>query len=476
MSKFLYPLQVYRVASEKIAISLNGSWGEGMAGHLVGSQKVGVLRAWTTTAPGLVVRPGEVVTALVKGSHNGQADLLIKGYHLTAETTLDLAAGSRVRLLVEGQGNSGELLLRVLPGSGPAPGTGQPQTADLLQALGLPSDNLHRTVTEALLRLGFMPQKAGIESLVHTANQLGIKPQSVPGLVWLWSHGLPVSREGSEALARQMPLMPPAPGGPSLASLQGFLAGRVDGQPHPLALWLQDVVDQLQIKPADGTEAATARLASLARNLGLSYEADLTGTLSGQAGKFGSLGEILRQSGIKPLLLALASEPRPSQEGQSLLRVATGLLERVTALQLLSVSGNGLWLWGNGMLSYQEIPFLMQLKQEWQREQDRGEGETAPNEGKPYYRVLIGLTMPVLGPVGARLVLAGQSLSCDIQVERAEAARLLAMHLPRLEQGFAALPWPVRLSYRLEKPGYLRQTIQREMGAPQPAGGIDIRV
>ncbi|MEW6663189.1 MAG: hypothetical protein ACOY9Y_05785 [Bacillota bacterium] len=26
-----------------------------MAGHLVGSQKVGVLRAWTTTAPGLVV-------------------------------------------------------------------------------------------------------------------------------------------------------------------------------------------------------------------------------------------------------------------------------------------------------------------------------------------------------------------------------------------------------------------------------------
>ena len=406
-------------------------------------------------APGLKIRPGQILTGTTLEVSAGKAVLLLQGINVVAELETTLIPGERVALEVEDLAPGGKILLKKLnleENKGDQRIDRQ-ELKTVLQHFGLQQGKLNRAIVAQILR-GKLPLSGPLlQQLTGFAAANALSSAEVPALIWLWSKNLPLTRETVAAIHNLME------NGPDSSSLQIFFdalseipAGETEntGLRHLFEEWRN-----LPVTSNDTPAIAADKVGALIDRLGLNYERAIRQlTVAGEKPNLGNPSQDTSQyiigntaknieTSLKHALLKLTQSPG-SRSAPIPGELARGMLEEITGLQLLNISGQQETAEGSSIFlaawaSIPEeklLPLFLKIKRYNQRREDTE---------NPFYQIFFLLNTRHLGQIICRLALEKEHLACGFTVRGRQEKKLMDGYLGFLRQRLEYLPWCIVL-------------------------------
>lgn len=497
-------------------------------------------------APGLKIRPGQILTGTTLEVDAGRAVLILQGINVVAELETALMPGERVALQVEELAHGGKILLKKLNWgeNRSEQRISGPELKTVLKHFGMQQGKLNEAIVAQMLRSRLPISGPHLQQLAASATLNNLSPEEVPALVWLWSKNLPLTGETVAAIHNIME------NGPDSSSLQVFFdafsetSGR--GVEKADFRHLFKVWENLPLKSNDTPAMITDKIRFLIDKLGLNYEHALlqqieagesynlrnasdvlsnilkntlehvledtslenplngvvessgkdSSKLAGDSAKYmpdnaeksvsphakedapkdvsqhavgntpkdtlknaaqyiirnatentlkdfaeSSLIEKNIETSLKHALLKLTQSPE-GKPTPALVEMARGMLEEITALQLLNISGQQegtenssifLAAWAS-VPEEKLLPLFLKINRYNQRKND---AET------PFYQIFFLLNTRHLGQVVCRLALEKEHLACGFTVKGREEKKLIDGYLGFLKQRLDDLPWRI---------------------------------
>ena len=311
-----------------------------------------------------------------------------------------------------------------------------------------------------LLAQGFPPSADILSLLNQVVGSSKVSPHKALILVYLWSHNLPITKSFIKPLSSL--LEDDGSVFPDLFRLVKELSGPGEGD---------GVESLLHLLQFPSPRNAPQMLKNLAQRLGLEYEANIGAYLArdGSSSPDSDLnlcpdGPLRGNKNLKSMLLSL------SQNGKLKFAPALqGLLDKITGLQILHTTSNGLHVLGWFGQLEENPPFFLSL---WD-----DEGCTDPGMDK-YRKVIIYTKLPHLGPILLELHLHNASLTCMMTMEDVHSRNVLDEYRQGLAKALVGLAQQIRiLPCRLGETGSLRRVwLGKIMANPFGQQHIDIHV
>jgi len=412
-----------------------------------------------------ILKPGQVLSGRVLEVAGGRAAILLNGLNVVAELETGLAAGERVLLRVEEQRPDGRVLLKKIAAEGSGGKAEEGEVEALLHYFSLKTGKLNGALVEQMLRAGMPISGSGVRYLSSFLAENNFSPEHIPALLWLWSRGLPVTREAVNAMHS---LMQEGHWGSKIRDfIRGLYGSTVtENGGSSLDLLLRAFNSVLFKAGEDGGQLA-GKLQNLVKNLGLEHERGIFElTASNKAGlahqeSTGFKPESGHDPTLKSALLQLMQSPEAG-EMSSQREAVLELLREVTGLQLLNISGrqeaNGPSLFLQGWIGIHEqeiAPFFLKIKRYSHR---KGEEESVP------FQVLFFITTKYIGEVMCRLAVERGYLTCGFTADEEEHRKLIDRYLTVLESKLEGLPWKVIIyPTKVGSGDEIQKTRQREV-------------
>lgn len=422
--------------------------------------------------------PGQVLSGTVLQASTENAVIFINGLNVVAELETKVLAGEQLMLQVASRRADGKVVLKKFvseteTAASPAKLTNAELDA-VLEFFSQTPGKVSRAVVQSLLDFRLPVSSQNVNTLTGLISRLGFsEPYTTPAVVWLWSNGLPVTREAVRATAWLMGQRPS-----SMETGALFALDPTPGYPEEIKLpeALQKAISNVFFKPEESPETTAVKLLELAKNLGLEHEKDLLRFISSPPEKAvteETNAKAPRES-LKAGLLRLLQTPEGNMGSEA--RTSAGrVLAENTCLQLLNLAGSrhqdGSTLFLQGWLVVGEnsaAPFFLKIKDE----QTAAGGQETRN-----YQVNLFTKTKSLGEIVCNLVLAGSRLDCRFTVSDRDARDFLERRTNFLAQRLEALPFQFVIHpSRVDAPASIDRLWFDEFFVPGTAGMLDAKI
>ena len=447
-----------------------------MSQGLFGVQNIFLGTIWPQEP--LAFSPGQILSGTVLQASSDNAVIFINGLNVVAELETKVLAGEQLLLQVASRRTDGKVVLKKFvsetetkTAAFPAKFTNAELDAVLEYFTQTPG-KVSRAVVRSLLDFRLPVSAENVGTLTGLVSRLGFSGQYTPAVVWLWSNGLPVTREAVRATAHLMAQRPSSMDNGSL-----FSVGSNPEQLEEIKLpeTVQKAVTNVFFKPEESPETIAVKLLGLAKNLGLEHEKDLLRFISTHPKNNVEEGIVEKgpRESLKAELLRLLQAPEGDLGPET--RVSAGrVLAESTCLQLLNLTGNrshdvNLFLQGWLVLSENSSsPFFLKIKDE----RNAAGGRETRN-----YQIHLFMKTDSLGEIVCGLVLDGSQLDCRFTVSDREAKEFLDQRTDFLAQRLEVLPFQFVIHpSRIAAPTFIDRLWFDEFFVPGTAGILDAKV